>query len=255
MKERLFKFKEFSVKHARSAMKVGVDGVLIGAWVTSNGEHILDVGTGCGLIALMLAQRNNQALIDGIDIDLNSVEEARENVEMSPWNDRIKIDRTSFDELCRSKGICRFRTEKGCQNKGTPYDLIVSNPPFYDSGVKDPSTPRERSRHQGDLSPESLIVNSCRLLRPGGRLALIAPVEKGESLLQSAPAAEMTPHRLCYVRDHSMSPEKRIMMEMVYCPDRDASINFKEEHLVMYELTGEPTSLYRTLCKPFYLRF
>ncbi len=246
MKERLFKFKEFSVKHARSAMKVGIDGVLIGAWTTSDGGRILDVGTGCGLIALMLAQRNSQALIEGIDIDLNSVEEARENVEMSPWNDRIRIDRTSFDEVCRSRAICRN------ENK---YDLIVSNPPFYDSGVKDPSTPRERSRHQGELSPESLIVNSCHLLRPGGRLALIAPAEKGESLLQCAHSADMIPHRLCYIRDHSTSPEKRIMIEMVYCRDMEAPVTFQEEHLVMFELTGEPTSHYLTLCKPFYLRF
>ncbi|MDE5883107.1 MAG: methyltransferase [Muribaculaceae bacterium] len=255
MKERLFKFKEFSVKHARSAMKVGVDGVLIGAWATSNGEHILDVGTGCGLIALMLAQRNSQALIDGIDIDPNSVEEAKENVEMSPWNDRIRIDRISFDEVCRSKMICRNKNEEGDVNNENLYDLIVSNPPFYDSGVKDPSTPRERSRHQGDLSPESLIVNSCRLLRPKGRLALIAPAEKGEALFQCARSANMIPHRVCYVRDHSTSPEKRIMIEMVYCQDMEAPITFQEEHLVMYELTGEPTLRYRTLCKPFYLRF
>lgn len=255
MKERLFKFKEFSVKHARSAMKVGVDGVLIGAWATSEGERILDVGTGCGLIALMLAQRNNRALIEGIDIDLNSVAEARENVEMSPWRDRITIERMSFDEACRSKEICRFKPEEGCQNKGMLYDLIISNPPFYDSGVKAPSTPREKSRHQGDLSPESLIVNSCHLLRPGGHLALIAPVEKGELLLQSALAADMTPRKVCYVRDHSTSPEKRVMIEMVFCPDLKAPGALQEEHLVMYELTGEPTSNYRTLCRPFYLRF
>lgn len=241
--------------HARSAMKVGVDGVLIGAWATSKGERILDVGTGCGLIALMLAQRNNQALIDGIDTDFNSIVEARENVEMSPWGDRITIKRISFGELCSKKGLYHNQSEELSQSNEKKYDLIISNPPFYDSGVKDPSTPRERSRHQGDLSPESLIVNSCKLLRSGGRLALIAPAEKGETLLLSALAVNMVPHRVCYVKNHSTSQEKRIMIEMEYGSDKEVTTVFKEEHLVMYEMTGEPTVPYRTLCRPFYLRF
>lgn len=241
MKERLFRFKEFSVRHARSAMKVGVDGVLIGAWVDSNGERLLDIGTGCGLIALMLAQKNDLAFIKGVDIDADSVDEARENVTMSPWKERVNIELCSFEELC------------GEENKAS-YDLIVSNPPFYDAGVKCPSTPRERSRHQSELSPQVLIRESRSLLKPGGRLAFIAPAEKAESMLAVASESEMVPRRICYVRDSAASPEKRVMMEFIYSNRRDMP-QPEVSHLVMFDATGQPTFEYRELCGPFYLRF
>lgn len=250
MKERLFRFKKFSVSHDRSAMKVGVDGVLIGAWTNCEGERLLDVGTGCGLIALMLAQRNSQASIKGIDVDSDSVEEALENVERSPWKDRIAIELQSFEDLCMA-------------SNEELYDLIVSNPPFYDAGVKAPLTPREKSRHQSDLSPKVLIKMAPRLLVPGGRLALIAPAEQEEALRTISIESDMVLQRICYVKNNEASSEKRVMMEFVFNPVRGAVQcrvkgdlpKSEEDHLVMFDLLGAPTEAYHRLCEAFYLRF
>ncbi len=242
MKERLFRFKEFSVSHVRSAMKVGADGVLIGAWAGREGERLLDVGTGCGLIALMLAQRNEEAAIKGIDVDCESAEEARENVERSPWKGRISIELRSFDELCNDAGE-------------PAYDLIVSKPPFYEAGVKSPLTPRERSRHQSELSPMVLIKRAPRLLTSGGRLAFIAPAEQEEGLRALAAVCGMMAKRICFVSNNATTAEKRVMMEFVFNPTERKLPQPTVEHLVMFEPSGEPTESYRRLCEAFYLRF
>lgn len=241
MKERLFRFKKFSVRHDKSAMKVGVDGVLIGAWASPEGNKILDVGTGCGLIALMLAQRNEKAHIDAIDIDMPSLEEARVNVVSSPWADRISIYECSFDQLDY------FFTEK-------KYDLIVSNPPFFDSGIENPSTSREKARHQGGLSPKKLVCKGRQLLNPGGRLALICPVEMKGNLLIAGEESGLLPKRICYVKDNENSKTKRVMIEYSIGESYEKDLP-EEEILVMLDNSGNPTPKYRNLCKEFYLRF
>ncbi|MDE5774518.1 MAG: methyltransferase, partial [Muribaculaceae bacterium] len=162
-----FRFKRFSVNHNRSSMPVGVDGVLIGAWAGScdtTGEvlsprRILDVGCGCGLIALMCAQRFEDALIDAIDIDDASVLEAFDNISMSIFCDRVSV---TLDDVC----------DYAKRHAGM-YDLIVSNPPYFAAGVLEPSTRRERARHQGTLSPVSLMNMSAVMLSDAGRLAMI----------------------------------------------------------------------------------
>lgn len=241
MKERLFRFKRFSVKHDRSAMKVGVDGVLIGAWVSSEGIQMLDVGTGCGLIALMLAQRNEKAMIEAIDIDTASVAEAMENVSLSSWSDRISVYNMSFDEWL-------------CQSPEKKYDLIVSNPPFFDSGIIKPTTTRELARHQGTLSPKRLICQGAQLLKPDGRLALIAPVEMKEGLLTAGKDSGLIPLRICFVRNKEYAKEKRVMIEFLN-GEGSNRIEPVEELLILFGPSGDPTQKYRDLCKDFYLKF
>lgn len=241
MKERLFRFKKFSVKHEKSAMKVGVDGVLIGAWASPEGIEMLDVGTGCGLIALMLAQRNVMARIDAIDIDTASVEEAIENVTSSPWADRINVYTCSFDKL-DSLDIAK------------KYDLIVSNPPFFDSGIDKPSTSREKARHQGELSPKILVSKGRRLLNSGGRLALISPIEMKDPLLTAGEESGLSPRRICYIKDNVNSKTKRVMIEYSIEEGSEKELP-EEEMLIMFDLSGNPTQKYRNLCKDFYLRF
>lgn len=243
MKERLFKFKNFSVAHSKSAMKVGVDGVLIGAWADTEGESILDAGTGCGLIALMMAQRNANAKIIGIDMDKDSVEEAKWNVKNSQWGNRIEIKLQSFNEFI----IQETPKEK-------KFDLIVSNPPFFDSGVSAPFTSRERARHQGPLSPISLIRNGKKILSENGRIALIAPSEMIERIKATVKEEGMTIKRICFVAHHPGAVFKRIMVEIINNMEVGSNVIGVEE-LIMFQQAGEPTESYRQLCQEFYLHF
>lgn len=158
-----FTFKRFAVTDRRCGMKVGTDGVLLGSWATlpesSCRPAILDVGTGCGLIALMMAQRFPDASITAVEIDSQAVEDAAANIRQSPWADRVKLINTDF------------------RNIEDTFDLIVSNPPFFTNGESAPEAARAAARHAADLSPLSFIQWGTARLNPSGRLALIAPVE------------------------------------------------------------------------------
>jgi len=159
-----FSFKQFTVYHDRCAMKVGIDGVLLGVWTSvKNTNRILDIGTGTGLIALILAQRSD-SFIDAIDIDKDSVLQASENVKNSPWDNRIKVQEISLQNFAVST-ILR-------------YDLIISNPPYFINSLKSPSEDRSNARHTNSLSHEELINNAKFLLAPLGKICIILPVSE-----------------------------------------------------------------------------
>ncbi len=247
MKSGLFYFKKFSVSHSQSSMKVGVDGVLIGAWAGRGGVRMLDVGTGCALIALMLAQRFPSAGIDAIDIDSASVAEAKENIERSPWGDRVCVMQSPFSSLYEECSEC--------------YDLIVSNPPYFDSGVNDFSSARNIARHKGSLSPETLLACSSHMLRDKGRLSMIFPSEYFSKLRLMAPLCGMSLDRATYVKDGYGSVAKRVMAEFIKkesessCADADMTMTDEVPTLVMFEDDRQPTDEYRRLCGDFYLKF
>lgn len=239
-----FRFKEFAVWHHRSAMKVGVDGVLVGCWTnTDNARLILDVGSGCGLIALIMAQRCLDSKVIGIEIDHDSAEEARINVEASPWSDRVKIIEGSFPEVL-SNGENHMK-----------FDLIVSNPPFFDSGLTDIHTSRERARHQGVLSPQSLLADSKSLLNPDGKVAMIVPVAIAATLEEEAVSLGFILTDKCIVRGHKDAPFKRMLLQWSHS---EGVLEIREAHigtLTLEKEPGVPTEQYRELCKNFYLRF
>lgn len=159
---KLFKFKQFKLSHHNSTMKVGTDGLLLGSWAdVSNDKRILDVGTGCGLIALMLAQRNTDAQIDAIDIDEQSVNEANLNFLTSQWKNRVMAFEASVQE---------FEPKQ-------KYDHIVSNPPFFENGSPSPVYERHYARHTETLPLKVLIKNADRLLNVEGMLSVIIPNE------------------------------------------------------------------------------
>ena len=238
-----FKFKQFSVSHYRSSMKVGVDGVLIGCWTDVEGStKILDVGSGCGLITLMMAQRCPEADIIGIDIDEPSCTEALENAKNSPWKDRINIINGDFPD------ILNIEYSKG-------FDLIVSNPPYFDSGISNIATSRERARHQGSLSPFSLLASSVALLTPSGTLAMIVPTEFTSSLEEEANKLGYILKRKCFVRGHAEAPYKRVLLQWILKNDVLYLDETKIEHLTLESERGKPTDEYRQLCKDFYLKF
>ncbi|GAB6008055.1 tRNA1(Val) (adenine(37)-N6)-methyltransferase [Dysgonomonas reticulitermitis] len=166
-----FKFKQFTIYHDRCAMKVGTDGVLLGAWTdVENIKNTLDIGTGSGLIALMLAQKNRDMSIDAIDIDNNAVEQAGENAMSSPFSSQIRCFNTSLQEYALN-----------CDQK---YDLIVSNPPYFEQSLKSPEKNRSAARHTDSLPVDELIRLSSKLLTFDGRLSVIYPFEYKDYLLQ-----------------------------------------------------------------------
>lgn len=233
-----FQFKQFCIVQERSAMKVGMDGVLLGAWANaSEAKRILDIGTGTGLIALMLAQKNALAEIDAIEIDRDACEETLFNVQQSVWNDRITVHCQSFQEFAA-------KTE----NK---YDLIVSNPPFFSNGVKAPEENRAQARHADALPLDILISGAANLLQENGRIALVLPYEQLHDVENMAKINGLFLSRLCRVKPNPVKPDFRILVELanepVACQEKTLMIEFEKHH--------DYTSEYRELTKDFYLKF
>jgi tRNA1Val (adenine37-N6)-methyltransferase len=234
-----FAFKQFSINQDRCAMKVGTDGVLIGAWVkTDNVNSILDVGTGTGLIALMMAQKS-VAHIDAIDIDAVACEQARENVADSPWPDRVTIIQSSLQDYARTSG--------------KKYDLIVSNPPYFVASSKASEEARTKARHADLLPFEELIDGVVDLLDRNGRFCVILPLKEGEIFRELAAARKLFLNTLVRVRTTAEKTEKRLMMKFSF--DRktfsETTLTIEKDSLNEHNYTDE----YRELTKAFYLYF
>ena len=219
-------------------MKVGVDAVLIGAWAGVNPKSVLDVGTGCGIISLILAQRFNRASITGIDIDPSSIKEASENFFLSPWKTRLKSSLMKFPD-----GIL------GTKEK---YDLIVSNPPYFRSGVC-PKTQREVARHQDSLSLFKILEFSPNFLNKGGRISLIFPSEFEEEALLSSVKNHLYLLRKCYIRNNKNKPYKRVMME--FSDNEEEICEIERLTLFSDKENLNPTEEYKALCGNLYLKF
>lgn len=242
-----FRFKQFYVRHDRCAMKVGTDGVLLGAWAPiqdfkfriSNFKFtILDVGTGCGLIARMLMQRCEQAAIEakveGIDIDEAAVEQARENgvnAYLSSLQDWQIVNRQLSD----------------CQL----YDLVVSNPPYFVNSLKNPDEQRRAARHTDSLSYEELIVHSVRLMKENGLLALIVPADAEEEIRQLAQINGLCLARATRVYSKEGKAPKRVLMAFEKL--RIKNYELKIDSLVLEDEHGGRSQAYQELTKDFYL--
>ena len=177
---RPFHFKHFSLFHHRSTMKVGTDAILLGRWVeVKPTDVVLDIGTGCGLLPLMLSQKG-VSQVDAVDIDAASIEEATINFEASQWRDQLQA-------ICTD--ITDYQTDK-------QYDLIVSNPPFFNRYSKCDSERKSRARHNDvTLSYEVLCTVVCRLLKPDGRFALVLPVNASVEFLKVAEKSGLFLHK------------------------------------------------------------
>lgn len=242
-----FRFKQFYVRHDRCAMKVGTDGVLLGAWapVTGDGSpvtgyRILDVGTGSGLIARMLMQRCEGAEVDAIDIDEAAVEQAKENG-VRAYKARLQDWRLEIGDL-----------SNGQSSNRQLYDLVVSNPPYFQNSLKNPDKGREMARHTDTLSYEDLVRHSARLLKQGGCLALILPAEAEAEIRQLAATEDLYLTHATRVYSKEGKKPKRVLMAF-----RFKISNFKsqivEDSLVLENEHGGRSEAYQELTKDFYL--
>ena len=195
-----FKFKQFTIYQERAAMRVGTDGVLLGAWCRLDGaERVLDVGTGTGLIAIMAAQRST-ARIDAVELDFEAACDAAQNAGLSPWSDRITVYAADFVQ------------SYGPYTRPL-YDHILSNPPYFVQSLLPPDRRREHARHTGSLDYEALFEGAAVLLRPGGRLSLIAPADLEEHLAFVALLHGFYPVRYTYVSGIAGRAPKRLLSE------------------------------------------
>jgi len=220
-------------------MKVGMDGVLLGAWTdTSGAQRILDIGTGTGLIALMMAQKNSSARIDAIEIDQEAFHEAVLNAGQSPWNDRIHVECCTFQEFA--------------EQSEQKYDLIVSNPPFFaKDGLKAPIQNRAQARHSDSLPLDTLISGAIGLLNENGRIALILPVESLSEIKQLATSNQLYLSHLCWIKPNPQKPDFRVLVELT----QKECVAIEEHLMIEFEKHHDYTPEYKELTKDFYLKF
>lgn len=237
--ERPFHFKQFSVRQDRCAMKIGTDGVLLGAWISlrSEPDSILDIGAGTGIIGLMMAQRSRAQLIDALEIDDKAYEQCVDNFEASPWSDRL---------FCYHAGLNEF-----AQEMEETYELIVCNPPFFEAPKNNPqlSEERQKARFTDSLPHRELISAVARLLYKNGQFAVIVPYENQDGFMQLAAAKGLHVQRLTAVRGRPESPRKRSLLQF----GREEKIP-KINELIIETGRHQYTPEYRTLTKNFYLK-
>lgn len=233
-----FQFKQFSVRQDQCAMKVGTDGVLLGAWVQSKDipNTILDVGSGTGVISLMLAQRYSNSEIEAIEIDQNAYQQAVDNFENAPWADRLFCFHASFQEYFQ-------------EVEDLTYDLIISNPPYFSPTQKSNDESRNTARFEDALPFEHLFYGASKLLSDQGNFALIIPFDKEKQAVDMAKRMHLHPQRITRVKGNFESPIKRSLMQFGF-EKREIDIS----ELVIEISRHKYTDTYLDLVKDFYLK-
>lgn len=228
----MFNFKQFSIKDDLSSMKVGTDAIIVGCLAHHNECHsILDIGTGCGIVALILAQRYPYAHIDAIDIDMKSIEQASYNFEVSPWNERLKVRCISAQEL-----------------RDEHYDLIVSNPPFFVNSLKAPSQQRNLARHTDTLSYNELFKSASTNLSSQGRFVCILPYSSKDLIMQIATREHLWCENQTIIRNTPMARPKRIVFSFIN--EEIDTTTLKE--LIIRNNDNSYSESYRKLTADFY---
>ena len=232
----MFRFKQFDIVDEHTAMKVGTDGVLLGAWADVEGDsRILDLGTGSGIIALMAAQRNAEAEVVGLDIDEGALLDARHNGHRSPWSERLEFVLGD---------VAQYITEGR-------FDHIISNPPYFVDSLHSPDKQRTAARHTSSLKFSTIVDAAERLLNRGGKLSVVLPTDVAMQFRREA-FERMKLTRLVDVITNYREAPKRTMMEF----------RLTEEYpmprcttMAIYDADGSYSSDYRSMTKDFYLKF
>ena len=233
----MFKFKQFHVNQNQCAMKIGTDGVLLGAWtpLINNPFNVLDIGAGTGILSLMLAQRSNAEQIDAIEIDEDAYEQCVENFEASPWGDKL---------FCFHAGLDEFVDEPEDE-----YDLIISNPPFYTDDYKSDNTSRDLARFEDALPFEELIEAAALLLSDNGIFSVIIPNKEEERFVTMCKELDLFPLKITRVKGTPTSEIKRSLL--AFCRMEQTPLI---DELVIEISRHNYTSEYIELTKNFYLK-
>lgn len=233
-----FAFKQFNVKQDKCAMKVGTDAVLLGSWIQPNGStHILDIGTGTGVIALMLAQKTNASIV-GIDIDVNATQQAQENVDESKFKNSITLFNTSFQDYVKTTSL--------------KFQLIVSNPPFFEQSLKSSDEKRSNARHADVLPFDELLEGVIKVLDETGKFCLILPTLEADKFRNMAQKKGLYLSKLLRVKSRvDKDTDKRHLMQFEFKPTE-----FSEETIAIEEDQRHSyTQAYKELTKAYYLNF
>ncbi|MEI6694508.1 MAG: methyltransferase [Bacteroidota bacterium] len=234
--DKVFSFKQFDIADDRSAMKIGTDAVLLGAWSNvENADRVLDIGSGCGIIALMLAQRSN-AFVDAVEIDKNAAEQSQENFDFSTWKSKMKIYNNSFQEFTN--------------NNTSTYDLIVSNPPFFVDALKGKHSKRNLARHTDSLSFEALMQGISKLLASHGKACVILPIPESIHLKQCGDENGLFCNFQTEVIPKKGLAPNRILMEF-----SKVKSELKWNSLCILNEDLSYTDEFKDLTKEFYLNF
>ena len=233
-----FNFKQFTIQQDRCAMKIGTDGVLLGAWcpIENNPHSILDIGAGTGILSLMLAQRSNAEQIDALEIDEEAYEQCVENFEASPWGDRL---------FCFHAGLDEFIDEPEDE-----YDIIISNPPFYAENYKTDDSQRDLARFQDAMPFEDLVEAADLLLSENGIFAVIIPYKEEEKFIDLCAEVELFPVKVTRVKGSHNTP---IVRSLLAFKRYELSVLTADE-LVIEISRHEYTDEYIELTKDFYLK-
>ena len=254
-----FNFRQFTVRQERCAMKVGTDGTLLGAWA-HGGDTILDIGTGTGLIALMMAQRFPRAHVIGMDIDHDAVEQARENVAASPFSniDIVEADVRTFKgggavsrpHNAMDKTVCFL--EAGTSNfnlQSSNFKAIVSNPPYFENSLQCPDSQRTTARHTSSLSYHDLMATAWRLLADDGELSVVIPADCKSRLEAEAALTGFSKSRECSVCTTPRKPPKRHLLAFRKHPVSD----IERTKGIIEDAPNVRSPWYHELTKDFYL--
>lgn len=237
MSNQPFKFKQFTVNQDKTAMKIGTDAVLLGAWTTLKNKpfSVLDIGSGTGILALMLAQRSRAELIDAIEIDDKAYEQCVENFEASQWSDRLFCYHTSLQEFAKEID--------------ESYELIISNPPFYKDEYKSSNAQRDLARSEDSMPFEQLIICASKLLAINGIFSVIIPFKEEKHFIKLASKVNLFPNRILHVKGNSSTKFVRSLIEFSFIQTA-----VKTEEVIIETSRHNYTQDYINLTKDFYLK-
>ena len=237
MSTKPFQFKQFTVNQDKCAMKIGTDAVLLGSWtdVSFNPDRILDIGSGTGILALMMAQRSPAMLIDAIELEDLAFEQCVENFENSSWSDRL---------FCYHSSIQEF-TDKINEK----YDLIICNPPFYQEDYQSNDIKRNKSRFNDSMPFKSLIRCVSHLLSNNGFFSVIVPFSAENTVIDFAYSEHLFPSRILRLKGNPTTKTVRSLIEFSF---QKSDIHIEE--LIIETSRHQYTKDYIELTKDFYLK-
>lgn len=233
-----FNFKQFAIDDSECAMKVGTDSVLLGSWLNlSHCENILDIGTGCGILALMAAQESTASIV-ALELDSKAFNQADKNIRNSPWSNRIACINSSIQDYSIS-------------SVKEAFDHVITNPPYFSNSLKSPVDSRNKARHNDDLPFDVLVESVNLLLRKDGKLSVVLPLEAAPSFVNLCIINGFNINRQLDIKPKIDKPSNRILLEFI----KGKCLDKQSDELSIRDEQSNYTSEYKSLTKGFYLNF